>query len=188
MASTTLKILHEYQEFIKKRLQDDDYKLVKAPPIDKQGVLKPEFVIPPVITGCLPHANFSLYGAENIFFQAPYIMVGFDDSVIGDDETSIQLLIQACCYSSASYVTDENNELYDLDIPDNKSFEDCVNLLEWIKQKILDAGIIAGTTIEKPVRLGTYNSKELTYPYSFGYISFQVNSVRHEINRNKLYN
>lgn len=175
MANTILSVLHAYQKFIEGELKEADYKLTKAPPMDKQGVEKPVFVIPAVTTGCLPHANFSLYGAPNEFFQAPYIMVGFDDNNEDYEEAGIQLLIQTCCYSTASYVTDEEDERYTLDIPDNKAFEDCLNLMEWIKQRILSEGCIAGTIVDRPIRIGSYNTKELTYPYSFGYLSAPIN-------------
>lgn len=188
MANTILTILHEYQKFIEKKLIESSYQLPKAPPIGEQGIKKPKHVTPAVTTGCLPHANFSLYGAENTeFFQAPYILVGFDDSSYDHAESAIQLLIQVCCYSSSSYVQDEDNELYDLDIPDNKAFEDCLNLLEWIKNNIISEGVIAGTTVDRPIRLGSYNSKELTYPYSFGYLSFPINTVINRIDRKNLY-
>jgi hypothetical protein len=158
MANTILSILHAYQEYIQKELQAADYKLMKAPPIDKQGIEKPIFVIPAVTTGCLPHANFSLYGAPNELFQAPYIIVGFDDNSEDYEEAGIQLLIQCCCYSTSSYVTDEVDDRFTLDIPDNKAFEDCLNLMEWIKQNLIGKGSISGTTIDRPIRIGSYNS------------------------------
>jgi hypothetical protein len=187
MANTILSVLHAYQKYIEAELVAADYKLAKAPPIDKQGIDKPAFVIPVVTTGCLPHANFSLYGATNEFFQAPYIMVGFDDNNEDYEEAVIQLLIQVCCYSTASYITDETDERFNLDIPDNKAFEDCINLLEWIKQRLISKGSIAGSTIDRPIRTGSYNTKELTYPYSFGYLSVPVNMVPQNTLRNIIY-
>ncbi len=186
MANTVLRILHEYTEFIHRELVDADYKLAKAPPLNKQGIEKPCLVIPAVTTGNLPHANFSLYGAENEFFQAPYIMIGFDENASDYENSSTQLLIQTCCYPSESYVNNPQDPKHDLDIPDNKAYEDVINLLEWLKDRLLSVGGVGGTTIEKPVKLGSYNTKELTYPYSFGYLSFQINSVSHDINRNKI--
>lgn len=183
MPSTILSVINAYKKFIEDELEKDNYLLVKAPPMGQNGKINPTSVIPSVTTGCLPHANFSLDGADNEFFQAPYIMVGMDDYGADYDETSLQILIQACCYSSSSYVTDQTSELYDLNIPDNRAFEDCLNLLEWMKNKIMSQGLIAGTSVDRPIRVGSYNSKELTYPYSFGYLTFPVNTVTHDISR-----
>jgi hypothetical protein len=185
MANTLIAILHEYQKFIENELIKSNYSLVKAPAINKQGIDKPQMVIPAVTTGCLPHNNFSLYGAENEFFQAPYILIGFEDNDIDYEESKIQLLIQVCCYSSSGYIQDPTDESFGLNIPDNKAFEDVINLLEWIRQKLIKEGIIAGTTIERPIKIGSYNSKELTYPYSFGYLSLSINSSVQETARTK---
>ncbi len=186
MANTVLKILHEYQEFIEVELKKDNYLLPKSPPLDMLGDEESTMVIPKVTTGCLPHTNFSLYGAANEFFQAPYIMVGMDDNSADMDSSKTQIMIQVCCYSSGLYITDEQDERYELKIPDNKAFEDCINLLEWIRQKIIEKGSIKGTTVERPIQLGSYNSKELTYPYSFGYLSFEALSVPLETNRTRI--
>lgn len=185
MSNTILSTLHDYKSFIENELKKEDYKLMKSPPLNQHGKERPTEVIPAVTTGCLPHANFSLYGAENELLQAPYIMIGFEEGSVDYEEAGIQLLIQVCCYSSSSYVTDETNELYDLDIPDNKAFEDCLNLLEWLQNKFIAKGVISGTAIGRPIRIGSYNTKELTYPYSFGYLSFPVNTVTKEISRKK---
>ncbi len=187
MANSILSVLHSFQEYIEKELIVAEYKLMKAPPIDKQGIEKPALVIPAVTTGCLPHVNFSLYGATNEFFQAPYIMIGFDDNNEDYDEAGIQILIQVCCYSTSSYITDAEDERFSLDIPDNKAFEDCINLLEWIKQKLILGGSVAGTSIDRPIRLGSYNNRELTYPYSFGYLSVPVKISPQNTLRNIIY-
>lgn len=187
MANTIVKILHEYQKCIANELKDNGYMLSKAPAVNRQGIDAPSMVIPEVTTGCLPHSNFSLYGAGNEFFQAPYVLVGFEDNSTDFDDSKTQLLVQVCCYSSGAYVNDTNDERYSLNIPDNKAFEDCLNLLEFIKQKLIAQGVIAGTAIERPIRLGTYNTKELTYPYSFGYLSFEISSTPQNISRSSLY-
>ena len=183
MANTLLSILHAYQDLIQRELNVADYRLTKAPPMDKQGIEKAELVIPVVTTGCLPHANFSLYGAPNEFFQAPYVMIGFDDNNEDYEEAGIGLLIQVCCYSTLSYITDEEDERFTLSIPDNKAFEDCLNLLEWMKQRLLSSGKINGASIDRPIRMGSYNTKELTYPYSFGYLSVPLNMVPQNVPR-----
>ena len=186
MAHSIISVLNAYKEYIEKNLIKDDYKLAKAPDLDRQGIDDCTHVIPKVTTGCLPHANFSLYGAGNEFFQAPYILVGYEDAENGEED-NLSILIQVCCYSSSIYITDESDEKYELKIPDNRAFEDVTLLLEYISNILRKEITIAGTCIDKPISIGSYNSKELTYPYSFGYLRFNIkysveDSLRSKIN------
>lgn len=183
--NSILTTLHAIQKYIEIAIEKHDYKLFKSPPMNKQGIVKPELVHPMVTTGCLPHANFSLYGAEREFFQAPYVLIGYEDGDLQSEEQSLRILINVCCYSQGLYIDDESQSDYNLMIPDNKAFEDCTLFLEWLQQRLLEAGTINGATIEFPVRLGSYNSKELTYPYAFGFLSFDLKANGYISDRKK---
>lgn len=172
---SVIKILKEYKREIEKFLDDAKYRLAQSPPKDKLGIEDITMVIPKVTIGCLPHQNFSLYGAPDIFFQAPYIKVGYEEADIENDEMSISMLIQVCCYPSETYETETA-------LPDNQALTDLTLFLEWLRDKILTKQI-AGAPIEGGVKIGTYNSRELTYPYAYGYVSFSVKTIKESIKK-----
>lgn len=179
------RLLREFEKTINQGINDHNYELARPPEEGKQGIEHPTMVKPKTCIGCLPHTNFNLYGAPNQFFQAPYVMIGLEDSNTINGECDTKILIQVCCYSSSAYIQDDKNELYNLDIPDNQSFQDVLLFLEFLRDIILQNDTIDGATIEEPIILGSYNSKELTYPYSFGYLSFSVNTHLAEKNHRK---
>lgn len=137
-------------------------------------------VHPCVTTGCLPHQNFNLYGAPELFFQAPYVLVSMETADEDIEGTRINMLVQACACSSTFY--EEK-----LQLPDNKAFEDCYLFLEKIKGIILEQWFFNEYCLDGKFQVGTYNTKELTYPYAFGYISFSLNGPPIQINRRKIY-
>lgn len=155
---------------IEQFIAHDNYKMAKPPSKNKLGLEAPKMVTPKVTIGCLPHHNFSLYGAPDDMFQAPYILVGYEDSELNKEDSEINILIQVCCYTSETY--DETS----LGMPDNKAFIDLTLLLEYLRSKIMQNE--CSGSLESGVRIGTYNVKELTYPYSFGYVSFSVKTIR----------
>lgn len=184
--ATILSNLKEIESFLNKILKDENYQMYKAPPFGKQGIEEPKLVIPKVVVGNLPHTNFSLYGASEDYFQAPYIMIGLEDEALDSSEESMNILIQVCVYAQDVYMNDTQEEECEIQVPDSKGYEDCIRFLEWIRKKILLVGNIGGSTVEYPCRIGSYNTKELTYPYSFGYLSFSILSERTIFDRKKV--
>ena len=173
--ASVISILNAYKKNIEKYLKESCYKLAQPPAEGKVGIDAPTMVIPKVTIGCLPHQNFSLYGAPDIFFQAPYIKVGYEEADIENDEMSISMLIQVCCYPSETYETETA-------LPDNQALTDLTLFLEWLRDKILTKQI-ASAPIEGGVKIGTYNSRELTYPYAYGYVSFSVKTIKESIKK-----
>lgn len=181
--NTIIETLNLYRSFIEEKLKEANYKLPRLPASGMQGTTNPEKVIPVVAIDSLPHANFSLYGLNDAssYNQAPYVLIGYEEEVLGEEDTA-SILIQACVCSEENYTTQT-----ELKIPDNNAFIDCANLLEWMKQKIVEAHTIGGTTIEYPIRMGSYNQREITYPFSFGYLNFDIKKTGITPLRDKFY-
>lgn len=171
-------VINEIKEYLEKTIQDENYVLNQLC-VEKDETGKR--VQPKVTTGNLPHQNFNLYGADDVFFQAPYVLVGFEESDENLQDCTFSILVQVCCCTSTYY--DGEKRI----VPDNKAFEDCVIFLEWIKNRIIKKWNFSGMPIDGRFKLGTYDSKELTYPYSFGYISFGLENKEVNINRSNLY-
>ena len=172
--ASVIGILKALKKNIEMYLTESDYRLAQPPAADKAGIDAPTMVIPKVTIGCIPHQNFSLYGAPDMFFQAPYILIGYEDSDRESDDMSVNILIQVCTYPSETYDGTE------LGLPDNQALVDLTLCLEWLREKIL-IGNIDSIQIEGNVKVGTYNTRELTYPYAFGYVSFSVKTIRETI-------
>lgn len=172
--------LNEMKSYLEEKIQEENYLLVQNGLNDDDEARK---VLPAVATGNLPHQNFNLYGADDIFFQAPYVLIGMEDTDSNMSETAIQVLIQVCCCSSTYYHKDTEQT----SIPDNKAFEDCIIFLEWIKNRIIKKWHFYGMAVDGNFKIGSYNSKELTYPYSFGYVSFSLEQKEVTVNRSDLY-
>lgn len=176
------RTLNEIKHFIENEIQNNNY-LMAQNNIDSEYQDESEkMVLPKVCTGLLPHQNFNLYGADNMFFQAPYVLIGFDEASFDMDTSEIPILIQVCCCSSSHYEEEGQRTL-----PDNRSFEDCIIFLEWIKNRIQKKWTFNGVPINGKFRLNTYNGKELTYPFCFGYLSFSLEAKPEESNIRDIY-
>lgn len=169
--------LEELKSFLEEKIQEKDFKLPKRPENGMQGD-ELEMVHPVVGIGNLPHSNFSMYGLEQRYFEAPYIMLGIDECTVDYEDESIPILIQVCCYTAEQYDTAEN----DLKIPDNMGILDVLGLLENIQEWLICESKFP---VDKPIRLGTYDKKEMTYPFAFGYLSFDSNTNEGKVNRGR---
>lgn len=167
-------LMDAVSDTIQKGIENKDIKLMQDNA--EESVL----IHPHVTTGCLPHQNFNLYGAPKLFFQAPYVLVSMESADEDTESARINMIIQACTCSSTFYQEE-------LQLPDNKAFEDCYLFLEKIKGIILEQWFFNEYCLDGKFQVGTYNTKELTYPYAFGYISFSLNGPPIQINRRKIY-
>lgn len=171
--------LEKVKEFLIRKIEEEDYKLPKAPEEGEQGQ-QLEDVYPAVAIGSIPHSNFKYYynDGQSRGFAAPYILIGIEECTFDYDEESIPILIQACCYTVDQYNLDDE----DLRIPDNMGCLDVINLLENIRYWIINE---ADFPVDKHIRLGTYDTKEVTYPLAFGYVTFELNTNKSKVNRQR---
>ena len=152
------------KKIIKKALTEHKYKMLREP---DEGEDKCTLVTPRVCIGNLPHSNFSLYGASDRYFQAPYILVGYESATADDEEESISILIQACAYTQEEYDGEDDEATF----PDNMGILDVTALLEMIARWLEEEG---SPCFSRPYEIGSYSSKEFTYPYAFGYLKFDI--------------
>ena len=170
--------LDKIKGFLEEKIAETDYKL----PMQKENMEngKIELVHPVIAYGNLPHENFSMYGLEQRLFQAPYILIGIEECTFDYDSENVPILIQVCCYTAESYRTEENEMM----IPDNMGTLDAIGLLESIREWIIND---AKFPWEKPFTMGTYDTKESTYPLAFGYIKFDTTTYEGQVNREKFH-
>ena len=173
---TIKQSLDKVKEFLESKIEKTDYKL----PIKKENMESDNtsLVHPVVAYGNLPHENFSMYGAEQRSFQPPYILIGIEECTFDYNSETIPILIQVCCYTAEAYQSGENEMM----IPDNMGTLDAIGLLESIREWIMEE---ARFPWEKPFTLGTYDTKESTYPLAFGYIKFDMTVNEGRVNREK---
>lgn len=167
--------LERIKEFIETKIKEKNFMMCREP-VEGEDASNLELVHPRVKIGNLPHSNFSLYGADERFFQAPYFLVGFETSSHDYTEEFITILIQVCAYPSETYEHEEG----ELAFPDISGMLDVVTALETVRDWIIED---AKFPANRPFQIGSYASKELTYPYAFGYLSFELETkvgVKHQ--------
>ena len=165
---TVYEQLTSLQTNLQKKIKENDYRLAIA---QENELEEPELVHPSVVIGNMPHINLADY--PNDIFQAPYILIGLDEATFESYEGRISILIQTGCYTSTNY---ETNDEYAMKIPDNTGMLDTVSFLEqimmWIKESM---------PLVSNVKMGTYDSKAYTYPYSYGYLQFDLETTTNSI-------
>ncbi|MCI7108034.1 MAG: hypothetical protein MR945_09155 [Agathobacter sp.] len=176
---TPVSTLHDYQKFLEEKLKEENYTLLATP--DGNGDGKSEkLIIPPVRVAALPHENFAFTPVGEFYPSAPYICISMDTGDIDAGSRNMQMLIQCCVYSTEKYKVEDGAVS---NIPDEQSEIDLLNLLEWIQQKIIEKHKIGGSTIQYPIRMGSYGTKAYTYPKAYGYLSFGVSLIQPPISR-----
>ena len=172
-----IQLLDEIEKYLSNELEKENFSMPKLPNEGNIGIDDVKMVVPKIAKGCLPHENFGLYGATEGFFQAPYGLINISKINQNFDSSTIECLFQACTVSSSDY---EGSVL-----PDNKGYEDLFLFLEWVKQKLIRRWTFGRNTLSGNIEIGTYNTKDMTYPFSFGYVSFSLTGRGIEVKRNK---
>ncbi len=172
---TPYMILNRIRDYIAEKLQEHNYELRATPPNevqDQEGEVpdpgEDQYIIPGVYVGGIPHGNFQANLPEQ-FFRAPYVLVGMEEAEEDYDGAAIGVLIQVCTYSEINY--------QDSDVPDYQAFLDALNLLQFLKDKLVMQWTFQGTAWRKPIRMGMYTSQAMTWPFAFGYIAFDAEFV-----------
>lgn len=148
--------LVEAMDALKEFLQEEVASQMK---LQKEQTSPVEYVNPFVAKVTLPHKNFM-----PVDFQVPFILVGLSSGI--DDMDENKATIRILCATYGGNVTD--------DIPDETGYEDLLNLIERIKLKLVETAVIKGAgTVNKPIQYGIYDT-ELTYPYWYGYLQFDM--------------
>lgn len=160
--------LNSIKEYLEKKIADEKFKMVREPVEGADDDAPLTLVKPKVAIGNIPHNNFSLYGAtDERFYQAPYLLVGYENARFGPDDEEIDILIQGCTYTAQAYDTDENS----ISFPDNNGILDVTQMLEhvmgWIRETPTFSALMDFT-------IGNYGAQAYTYPYNFGFLSFQI--------------
>ncbi len=171
------------KDFLDKKIKEDNFRMARPPKEgDEESPLK--VVKPKVAVGNIPHTNFSLYGSvDDRFYQAPYILVGYEKANFHPNNEEIDVLIQACSYTAVAYEHEEEEE-ESVDFPDNMGVLDVTGMLERVMGWIRDVPTFAaGMEFE----IGNYGTAAYTYPYNFGYLSFQLRTNVGALPRPKLF-
>lgn len=123
------------------------------------------YVHPYVSLITVPHKNFI-----PVNFQVPHILVGLVQGNESADEGHLTIRIACATYTSDTKFEDDGN------IPDDTGYIELLNLLERIKHKLIQEAVIEGTFgIDRDnMQYGIYD-EELTYPYWYGYLTFNIN-------------
>lgn len=149
---TPLDALKDLKLYIQKSLTDANYTLQKEESTD--------MVVPYVEICYLPHKNFTPTG-----FQTPGVLICFDEARDTGKERTMGVRILCSTYGGGYY--DGTT------IPDAKGYEDLLNLLEWLQTVLLTKQTIGRASITRPIECGIYDT-ELSWPYWYGYVSFDV--------------
>lgn len=152
---TALEALEGLKTFMEKVAAD-----IKLP---KENTNPVEYVTPYVGLITLPHKNFM-----PVNFQVPYILIGLVNGNDNEHENVLSIRIACATYGGDIKFAETAN------IPDESGYVDLINLLERIKNKLVNEAVIekAGA-LNKPIMYGIYD-EQLTYPYWYGYLSFDL--------------
>ena len=159
--------LKRIAEFIAAKLAEHKYYMARESEEEEDEGGSLALVIPKVCIGSVPHANFSMYADSIRLYQAPYILVGYDEAEYEEDGESVNILLQACAYTQDIYDGADGGQTF----PDNMGMLDVTGLLETVMTWLSEE---ADFPVEKPFRLGTYIDKAYTYPYACGYLMFAL--------------
>ena len=159
--------LETIRDYLTGKIRDNNFKMVR-PPVegDEESPLK--LVRPKVTIGNIPHSNFPLYvTADERFYQAPYLLVGYESARFGPNDEEVNILIQGCSYTAVNYEMGED----DVAFPDNEGVLDVTQMLErvmtWIRE-------IPTVPVMMDYTIGSYATQAYTYPYNFGYLAFKL--------------
>lgn len=129
--------------------------------LQKENTEPPEYVNPYVEICYLPMKNFSPYD-----FQVPLILITLDDGEDGADGHDLNVRLTLATYGGGFYE--------DSKIPDAKGYIDLINLIEFIKQALINHTVINNLgRVQRPITYGMYDT-DLIYPYWYGYLAFTV--------------
>lgn len=130
---------------------------------ESEAMAEPEYVHPYVALLTLPHKNFT-----PVNFQVPYILIGLASGSDGANEHPLNIQMQFATYGGNILFKETAN------LPDSSGFIDLLNLIEKTKEELVQATVINGCgVVNKPIMYGIYN-EEITYPYSYGYMTFDM--------------
>ena len=134
--------------------------------LQKENSYPPSYVKPYTDLIFMPHSNFAPQD-----YKVPFVLIGLDKAVDDASEHTLFVRLTIGTYGGGWYVDDSGNKV---DLPDGNGYYDLINLIERIKFAIVTKANIDGAgTVCKPFDYGTYDT-EMTYPYWYGYLSFNV--------------
>lgn len=149
---TPLDALKDLKAYIEQSLTDANYTLQKEE--------STELVVPYVEICYLPHKNFA-----PTTFQTPGILICFDETRDTGKERAMGVRILCSTYGGGVYEG--------TNIPDAKGYEDLLNLMEWLQTILATKWTIGRASLIRPIESGMYDT-ELSWPYWYGYVSFDV--------------
>lgn len=149
---TPLDALKDLKTYIEQSLTDANYTLQKEE--------STELVVPYVEICYLPHKNFA-----PTTFQTPGILICFDETRDTGKERAMGVRILCSTYGGGVYEG--------TNIPDAKGYEDLLNLMEWLQTILATKWTIGRASLIRPIESGMYDT-ELSWPYWYGYVSFDV--------------
>lgn len=161
------KELEAIRDYIKGKIAEEKFKMVR-PPVEGDEDSPLALVKPKVAIGNIPHSNFSLYGTtDDRFFQAPYLLIGYENAIYGPNNEEINILIQGCAYTASEYEREEES----IGFPDNEGILDITQMLErvmgWCQELHTFPAMMN-------YEIGNYGAQAYTYPYNFGYLLYQL--------------
>lgn len=153
---TAVYALKGLKKFIEKKVASK----MKLP---KERANPVEYVNPYVSIITLPHKNFM-----PVNFQVPHILIGLTEGSETSTEGKLSIRIACATYTGDIQFEDEAN------IPDDTGYIDLLNMLERIKLELVHAGVVEGVCrVDTDMSYGIYD-EQLTYPYWYGYLSFDI--------------
>lgn len=167
--------------YLEKKIAEENFRMAREPAEGAEDDAPLKAVHPKVAIGNIPHANFSLYGATDArFYQAPYLLVGYDNAQYNPDDEELNILIQGCTYTAQAYDTTDDS----IDFPDNSGILDVTQMLERVMGWIRDIPTFSALM---EFTIGNYGTQAYTYPYNFGFLSFQIKTNVGALPRTKLF-
>lgn len=161
------KELETIRDYIKEKINEEKYKMVR-PPVEGDEESPLTLVKPKVAIGNIPHTNFSLYGTtDDRFFQAPYLLIGYESALFHPNDEEIHILIQGCAYTASEYDAEED----DISFPDNEGVLDITQMLEHVMGWCQELHTFPA---DMEYEIGNYGAQAYTYPYNFGYLAYQL--------------
>jgi len=172
--------LETIRDYLAAKIKDNDFRMARPPEEgDEESPLK--LVRPKIAIGSIPHDNFSLYyTADERFFQAPYLLIGYENARFGPDDEELNILIQGCAYTAVNYEMGED----DIAFPDNEGILDVTEMLERIMTWCRE---IPTFPVMMEYQIGSYSTQAYTYPYNFGYLTFKLETSAGALPRTALF-
>jgi hypothetical protein len=153
---------------------------IVAPKIELQvpfddDITKYELMHPNVFIGWLPPPNqlqeVPQQLLEGIKKALPAMIVTFDDGDDDGNDAGLNIRISAIVYNPGLYEPDE------IFTPNNKGYQDIINLLFLCRQALATSPIVGEgkTEVNKPIKWGMY--AEQPTPYWVGWLSFRATAA-----------